>query len=97
MVIEGTVSTAAEAVRACGELEVVDVVLVDVDLGGESGFDLAERLHSASGGGRPVILISAYAEQDLEDLLTASPAIGFVSKATLSAQAIMGALGHGER
>jgi hypothetical protein len=35
-----------------------------------------------------VILISAHDEQDLRDLLDASPAIGFVPKSRLSAQAV---------
>jgi CheY-like chemotaxis protein len=95
IVIVGTVSTGAEALRASKALEFVDVILVDIDLGQESGFDLAERLHSASGGRHPVILISVYAEQDFEDLFTASSAIGFVSKATLSAQTIREMLARG--
>jgi DNA-binding NarL/FixJ family response regulator len=95
IVVVGTVSTTAEAICSCAELE-TDVVLIDVDLGPESGFDLAERLNSASGGRRPVVLTSAFAEQDLEDLLAASSAIGFVSKAELSAQAIIDVLRGGE-
>jgi CheY-like chemotaxis protein len=95
IVIVGTVSTGAEAVRASKALEFIDVILVDIDLGQESGFDLAERLHSLSGGRPPVILISVYDEQDFEDLLTASSAIGFVSKAALSARAISDMLGRG--
>jgi CheY-like chemotaxis protein len=95
IVIVGTVSTGAEAVRASKALEFIDVILVDIDLGQESGFDLAERLDSLSGGRPPVILISVYDEQDFEDLLTASSAIGFVSKAALSARAISDMLGRG--
>jgi CheY-like chemotaxis protein len=91
VVIVGDVSTGVEALRASEEHD-PDVILVDVDLGQESGFDLAERLNSASGQRRPVILISAYPEQDLEDLLAGSSAIGFVSKAKLSAQAILDVL-----
>ena len=92
-------STGAEALRASEEQH-LDVILVDVDLGEESGFDVTERLYSESGDHRPVILISAYPEQDLEDLVSASPAIGFVSKAQLSAEAIANVLGRsncGER
>ena len=95
IVVVGTVSTTAEALCSSAELE-ADVVLVDVDLGPESGFDLAQRLNSASGGQRPVVLTSAFAEQDLEDLLAASSTIGFVSKAELSAQAIIDVLRRGE-
>jgi CheY-like chemotaxis protein len=64
-------------------------VLVDIDLGGESGFELARRLHH---DGRPaspqVILISTHAEHDYADLIAASPAVGFLAKAALSAMAI---------
>jgi CheY-like chemotaxis protein len=94
IIVVGTVSTTAEALSSSAELE-ADVVLVDVDLGPESGFDLAERLNSASGGRRPVVLTSAFAEQDLEDLLATSSAIGFVAKAELSAQAIIDVLRGG--
>jgi two-component system nitrate/nitrite response regulator NarL len=93
IVVVGVASSSAEALRQCQELD-PDVILVDVDLGEESGFDLAERLAAATGGDRrSVILISTYPEQDLEDLLETSSAIGFVSKPELSAEAIIGLLG----
>lgn len=90
-------STGAEAERRVGEIR-PDVVLVDIDLGGESGFDVARRLH---GGGATVscdtrmriILISTHAEKDYEDLIDASPALGFLPKSSLSAGAIRGLLG----
>jgi CheY-like chemotaxis protein len=82
-------STTADALRYERSLR-PDVTLVDVDLGEESGFDLAERLTAATDGERPpVILISAYPEQDLADLIEASPAVGFLSKTRLSASAIV--------
>jgi CheY-like chemotaxis protein len=83
----GVASTGAGALRLVEEHD-PDVVLVDVDLGEESGFDLAERLSPPAGRRWPVILISADAEADLEDLIDASVAIGFVSKSRLSANAI---------
>jgi DNA-binding NarL/FixJ family response regulator len=65
------------------------VVLVDISLGGESGFDLARRLAGyRRGGGPAVILISTHAEADFADLIAESPAAGFVPKPELSAQAI---------
>jgi DNA-binding NarL/FixJ family response regulator len=64
-----------------------DVVLVDIDLGGESGFDLVTQLQRLNPSPR-VILISTHAEQDYADLIDASPAIGFVAKTRLSAVAI---------
>jgi DNA-binding NarL/FixJ family response regulator len=94
--VVGVASSGAGALRLVEEHD-PDVVLVDVYLGDESGFDLAERLSPAAGGGRPVILISADAEADLEDLIDASPAIGFVSKSRLSANAIAELLDRGDR
>jgi CheY-like chemotaxis protein len=94
--VVGVASTTAGALRLVDEHD-PDVVLVDVYLGDESGFDLVERLSSASGRQRPVILISADLEADLEDLIAASTAIGFVSKSRLSADAIAELLDRGER
>jgi two-component system, NarL family, nitrate/nitrite response regulator NarL len=79
--------TGAEAIRSAQEHQ-PDVVLLDVGLGEESGFDVAERLSQASDARIRVILISARSEQDLKEFIDASPAIGFVPKAELSADAI---------
>ncbi len=46
MTVVGVASTSAEALRRFEELR-PDVTLVDLDLGGESGFELAEQLHWA--------------------------------------------------
>jgi DNA-binding NarL/FixJ family response regulator len=92
--VVASASTGAEALRSVAEHE-PDVVLVDIGLGTESGFDVAERLSAATNGRRRVVLISARAEQDLRDLIDASPAIGFVSKSRLTAQAIVELLGDG--
>jgi CheY-like chemotaxis protein len=64
-----------------------DLALVDIDLGDESGLDVAHAL-AASGQPLPVILISAYPEADVEHLLAESPAVGFLPKSELSRQAI---------
>ena len=54
--VVGVASTSAEALRCFEELR-PDVTLVDIDLGGESGFELAEQLHRAgSAAPSPVIL-----------------------------------------
>ena len=65
-----------------------DVTLVDIDLGGESGFDLVagDRARPRRGRRRRMILISAHAEADFADLIAASPAVGFLSKSELSAR-----------
>ena len=86
--VVGMASTSAEAVREAEALR-PNVILVDIALGEESGFDLARRL--AEGGqsnGATVILISTHAESDFADLIAASPAAGFLPKAELSASAI---------
>ena len=77
-------STADEAVRQARELS-PDVVLVDITLRGESGFDLARRLADQ---GSKVILISTHAEADFAELIAETPAAGFVPKSDLSARAI---------
>ena len=77
-------STGADALRYFDELR-PDVTLVDLDLGGESGFEVAEQLHrAASAAPSPVILISTHAAQDFTELIEMSPAVGFVSKSALS-------------
>ena len=86
--VVGVAVTAAQALRRAAELR-PDVVLVDIMLGGESGFDLARRLSGHDrGGGAAVILISTYAEADFADLIADNPATGFLSKGELSAPAI---------
>jgi DNA-binding NarL/FixJ family response regulator len=89
----GVASTSAEALQRVQELR-PDVTLLDIDLGGESGLELAQRL-SDQEGPAPVILISTHAEQDYAELIAASPAIGFLPKTALSADAIRDLLaGH---
>jgi DNA-binding NarL/FixJ family response regulator len=83
--VVGTASSAAEALQRAAELR-PDVVLVDIDLGGESGFELTRDLTRA--GHASVILISTHAEADFTDLIDASPALGFIPKAEFSARAV---------
>jgi CheY-like chemotaxis protein len=87
-VVVGVASTGAEATCSVAELQ-PEVTLVDIDLGEESGFDVARRLidDPELQPGR-VILISSHAEEDLAELIEASPAIGFLGKPSLSASAI---------
>ncbi len=47
IVVVGVASTGAEALRRVEELR-PDVTLVDIDLGGESGFEVARRLQHDS-------------------------------------------------
>jgi DNA-binding NarL/FixJ family response regulator len=85
--VVGVARDAATAGLLVDELR-PDVTLVDIDLGAESGFDLARDLQPRS----KVILISTHAEADLAGLIQASPALAFVAKTRLSAQAIFDAL-----
>jgi CheY-like chemotaxis protein len=88
MTVVGVASNSAEALRQAHALR-PDVILVDIGLGDESGFDLA-RLLARDGQARnaEVILISARAEADYAELITESPAAGFLVKPELSAAAI---------
>lgn len=85
--VVGMACDGAEAVARAGELR-PDVALVDVDLGDESGFDVAEQL-----SGVPVILTSTHDEQDFADLIAGSPALGFVPKLALSPGEVLRLLG----
>jgi DNA-binding NarL/FixJ family response regulator len=93
--VVGVATTGAQAISEALELR-PDLILLDVYLGDESGLSVAQQLAQASGPqGPPVILISTYAERDLADLVAASSAIAFLSKAELSGDAIRGALDRG--
>ncbi|WP_422742270.1 LytR/AlgR family response regulator transcription factor [Mycobacterium sp. WMMD1722] len=89
--VVGVAADSAAAMRLARELR-PDVALVDVDLGGESGFDVAAQLHRADFRAPAVILVSTYAEQDLAEMLGDSPAVGFLSKLELSGDAVRGLL-----
>jgi DNA-binding NarL/FixJ family response regulator len=93
--VVGVASTSAEALASADALR-PDVVLVDIDLGEESGFDLAQQFAATDREPPPVILISTYAERDVAELVAASAAIGFLSKSKVSGQAISDLLGPTE-
>ncbi len=86
--VVGVASNGAEALRQAAELR-PDIALLDIDLGGESGFDLARRLSREAGlAGTRMILISTHAEEDYTELIAASPVVGFLPKSALSVAAI---------
>ena len=85
------ISVVAVATSSAEDLR-PDVTLVDIDLGGERGFDVVERLHR-DGSATPAILISTHAEQDFAELVAASPALGFPPKQAPSGAAIRDVLG----
>jgi len=86
--VVGFAATADEAIDETLALR-PDVVLVDVDLGIESGFDVADRLAGLPQGGPPVVLISAESGTELAELVAASGALGFISKTDLSGDSIL--------
>jgi CheY-like chemotaxis protein len=90
--VVGAASTSAEALELARELR-PDGILVDIDLGEESGLDLAREI--AASLAAPVVLISAYPESDVADLIADSPAVGFLPKADLSAGAVSSILAAG--
>jgi DNA-binding NarL/FixJ family response regulator len=86
--IVGVADTGEEAIRLMEELK-PDVMLLDIALGPESGFDLARRVTRTRGGAAPrIILISTHDEADFARQIEVSPAIGFLPKSDLSATAI---------
>jgi two-component system nitrate/nitrite response regulator NarL len=87
MAVVGVATNGTEALRQARELS-PDVALVDISLGTESGFDVAREIGPYVGC---VILISSsdrYADDDYAGFIAGSPAVGFVSKAALSADMI---------
>jgi CheY-like chemotaxis protein len=95
--VVGVASGGGEALRLFEELR-PDVTLVDINLGGESGFEIAEQLHRVGGSTpSPVILISTHAAQDFADMIESSPAVGFLSKSVLTGAAIRDLVGGSAR
>jgi DNA-binding NarL/FixJ family response regulator len=93
--VVGAATTAAAGLQRCMELE-PDVTLVDIDLGGDSGLELARQLADRSAGASAVVLISAHPEEDFADLIAESPAAGFIPKSELSTAAIRDLVGRSE-
>lgn len=91
--VVGVASTIAEALSCVAQVR-PDVTVVDINLGDESGFDLAEQL--AGGPASPsVILTSTHSEQEFADMIAVSAAIGFVPKVELSPEAMRRLLAAG--
>ena len=85
--VVGVATNGTEALRQVREL-CPDVALVDVSLGAESGFDVGRQITPYVGS---VILVSSHdygEDDDYAELIAGSPAVGFLSKAELSADAI---------
>jgi DNA-binding NarL/FixJ family response regulator len=86
--VVGCAASGAEALRSVQELR-PEVALVDIDLGADSGFDLARRLAEDVDGDAPrIILVSTHDEREFVKLIESSPAVGFLAKTDLSAERI---------
>ena len=84
-VVVGEAADGAEAVVECERLH-PDVVLLDVLLPGEDGFEIARRL--VGDGGPAVVLTSTRDASAYTRRLAATPARGFVPKQELSGEAV---------
>jgi two-component system, NarL family, nitrate/nitrite response regulator NarL len=87
MAVVGVATNGAEALRQARKLS-PDVALVDISLGVENGFDIAREISPYVGS---VILISSddrYEDDHYAELIAGSAAVGFLSKAALSADVI---------
>ncbi|MFF8905832.1 response regulator transcription factor [Streptomyces olivaceoviridis] len=86
--VVGVASDGAQAMRLIGQLR-PEVVLMDIDLGAESGLELTRRLRDETGPSPPLfILVSNHAEEDYGDVVEESTAVGFLAKSALSGDAI---------
>jgi two-component system, NarL family, nitrate/nitrite response regulator NarL len=86
--VVGCASSIDDALSSIGALQ-PDVVLVDIDLGSESGFDLTQRIDGDPSAPQ-VILTSTHDEREFHKLIESSPAVGFLAKTELSAARISG-------
>jgi CheY-like chemotaxis protein len=91
--VAGAAASIAEGLRQARALR-PDVILIDVGLGDENGFDLARRLTpNGQADSAALIMISAMAEADSAELIAGSPVAGFLPKSQLSAGGISRLLG----
>jgi DNA-binding NarL/FixJ family response regulator len=84
--VAGEALSGRDGVTTVAELD-PDLVLVDVNLPDIDGFEVVERL---ADGGRatPVVLTSIRSADDFGDLVEASRARGFITKAEISGEAL---------
>jgi|SRR5262245_13109781 len=85
--VVGIAASGEDAVRLAKALR-PDLALVDINLGKESGFDVARRLAESSNPPLAVIFVSTYDEREFSARIAASPALGFIAKTELSAERI---------
>jgi DNA-binding NarL/FixJ family response regulator len=85
--VTGDVPDGEAAVAAVRELE-PDVVLLDVQLPGIDGFEVANRI-AALEAPPAVILTSTRDAEDFEGRLSAAPVLGFVPKHSMSVDRLL--------
>lgn len=91
--VVGTATTSAHALAQARALH-PQVALVDVNLGGESGLQLARRFAGLDTADHvSVILMSTHDESEYADLLVGSPVLGFLAKERLSGASVRELLG----
>lgn len=85
--VVGVALTGAESLQLAAQLA-PDLILVDIDLGPESGFAVARQLAAAASTPAAIIMISTHPEDDFAEPVAQSPAVGFIAKSELSVAAI---------
>jgi CheY-like chemotaxis protein len=83
-VVVGEAADGASAIAAAAELR-PDVVLLDIQLPDLNGFAVAERLR---GAGPTIVLTSSRSVTSFRRRLAANPALRFIPKSELSAEAL---------
>ena len=93
--IVGTATSSVDALQLAAAFS-PDLALVDVELGQEDGLALATELRSRSPEIR-VIMISSYDRDEMQDLVAATSAVGFLPKSSLSGDAVRAFLDEDQR
>lgn len=88
----GEAADGGSALHASAELRPA-VVLLDIQLPGMDGFEVARRL-LAAGGGPDIVLVSTREARDYGTRIRDSGALGFISKSNLSADTLDAILQH---
>jgi two-component system, NarL family, nitrate/nitrite response regulator NarL len=84
--IVGTATNGADALELAVTLS-PDLALVDVELGEEDGFALADQLRLRVPATQ-VVLVSTYDSDEMQSLIVASTAVAFLPKSRLSGDAV---------
>jgi DNA-binding NarL/FixJ family response regulator len=84
--VVGTARSAQECLERARALA-PDIVLLDVDLGEENGFDVCRRLY-ASGVAAHVVFTSTHHDPEYAELSAETPAAGYLPKSLLSRRAL---------